>query len=512
MKILLTFLMGFFCLSNIKFEFKVFINNKRKTMVGYDNKLNLSSNKFEQRSGDTINLSGCTNIISATGKINSNTGYRVSGTTIFMARGVVIPNSIEIGYNANSSGNASTAIGFGAQSIGNSSISIGCGNIVCSTDSNLIGGKNSIICSGNTNSTFIGFNTCTIPVDLYQNTVIVPNLTILNTPSGTGGNYLGWDATTKKICFGCNLISSKFQMTSGATDGYILTSDASGNASWEAPSASGLIWTGNTVNGIGTYNSSGTICSEPNLIFNGTSLCVTGNVCATTNIISLLVSGTTVCGTNIKSTNFQMTSGATDGYILTSDASGNASWKESSGSTSGGHTIQDGGVSKIARTNLDFLNGSVADNAGNDSTEVDLEFGAEDNVDNTNQGEGTAKVFDTVTSTYVDQEQEEFDDSIILIESNLDSTVDQLNIYIPAGYKIVSCFLNETSSNATTNFDIGTTSGGVDIYSGAVIAADFDGEITLLLDYFSRTADQDIYVTIAGSAIIDINFKLEKIW
>jgi len=33
----------------------------------------------------------------------------------------------------------------------------------------------------------------------------------------------------------------------------------------------------------------------------------------------------------IKTTNFQMTSGATNGYVLTSDASGNASWQTSSG-------------------------------------------------------------------------------------------------------------------------------------------------------------------------------------
>jgi hypothetical protein len=37
-------------------------------------------------------------------------------------------------------------------------------------------------------------------------------------------------------------------------------------------SGGGLVWTGSTNNGVGTYSSSGTICAEPNLTFDGTSL------------------------------------------------------------------------------------------------------------------------------------------------------------------------------------------------------------------------------------------------
>lgn len=60
-------------------------------------------------------------------------------------------------------------------------------------------------------------------------------------------------------------------ITTGAGAGCVLQSDGSGNASWATPSG-GVVWTGSTNNGIGTYSSSGTICSEPNLTFNGSAL------------------------------------------------------------------------------------------------------------------------------------------------------------------------------------------------------------------------------------------------
>jgi hypothetical protein len=69
-----------------------------------------------------------------------------------------------------------------------------------------------------------------------------------------------------------------------------------------ANDASGIEWNGTTANGIGTYVDANTICSQPNLTFNGTRLSVTGNVCASTCVTSPILSGTTcvrspiVCG------------------------------------------------------------------------------------------------------------------------------------------------------------------------------------------------------------------------
>lgn len=69
------------------------------------------------------------------------------------------------------------------------------------------------------------------------------------------------------------IVTPIIQVTTGAAAGYVLTSDVNGVASWQAPTGGGgLVWTGSTNNGIGTYSSSGTICSEPNLTFDGSAL------------------------------------------------------------------------------------------------------------------------------------------------------------------------------------------------------------------------------------------------
>lgn len=166
--------------------------------MAYDNRPNLNTERFEQSSGDTLNLCGCTIIMTTHGKISSNNGYQISGSTVFTARGTGLPSSIQIGHNAISTGNLSTTIGFGAQALAQSSIAIGCGNVSRAIGANIIGGYNNIICSGNTNTTLIGAQNTTLDGSSHVNQVVIPNLAILCIPSGTG-KYLCRDATTGKI-------------------------------------------------------------------------------------------------------------------------------------------------------------------------------------------------------------------------------------------------------------------------------------------------------------------------
>ena len=56
--------------------------------------------------------------------------------------------------------------------------------------------------------------------------------------------------------------------------------------------ASSFAWSGNTVNGIGTYIDSGHICSQSGLTFNGTTLGVDGDICASSCVCSALICGT----------------------------------------------------------------------------------------------------------------------------------------------------------------------------------------------------------------------------
>ncbi len=97
-----------------------------------------------------------------------------------------------------------------------------------------------------------------------------------------------------------NLACNNLQMITGASNGYILKSDASGNASWAAEGGTGSL--NSVVNA------------------NGTNFGFTGGVLYGNMIQNLGTAG------SVTFANIKLTSGATNGYVLTSDASGNASW------------------------------------------------------------------------------------------------------------------------------------------------------------------------------------------
>ena len=167
------------------------------------------------------------------------------------------------------------------------------------------------------------------------------------------------------------LITQNLTITSGATNGYVLTSDSNGNATWQVPTDTNfantdLTFTGNrnhdtNGNDLYIYNGLGLDGFGPNInsisigdprvaigygyYLNNISLDIgvyngnTGFTFTTQGVERIRInnSGNLGIGTTspsekldvsgkTKTTNFQMTSGATNGYILTSDASGNAIW------------------------------------------------------------------------------------------------------------------------------------------------------------------------------------------
>lgn len=96
--------------------------------------------------------------------------------------------------------------------------------------------------------------------------------------------------------------TTSLQITAGANNGYVLQSDAAGNAAWvNSTSLPNANW---TTSGSNQFSA------------------LIGNVGIGTNspTTKLEVAGTA------KVTNFQMSTGATTGYVLRSDAVGNASW------------------------------------------------------------------------------------------------------------------------------------------------------------------------------------------
>jgi hypothetical protein len=177
--------------------------------MAYDNRPNISCRQFIQETGDTFIFSGSNYFC---GILNSQLGYQINCYPFFYAGNG--STSIRIGLNANTN-SYSTAIGYNTCATGLRSISIGCGSAACCNDSisigdtnvscgkgsGILGGNDNVICSNVTGATLIGNvppegNTYCLDNSAYNNYVVVPNLAILNIPSGTGC-YLCVDSVGK---------------------------------------------------------------------------------------------------------------------------------------------------------------------------------------------------------------------------------------------------------------------------------------------------------------------------
>ncbi|MEL4881585.1 hypothetical protein AAEH85_21780, partial [Shewanella algae] len=86
------------------------------------------------------------------------------------------------------------------------------------------GGYNNISGSGNV---FLGFGAGIN--ELGSNKLYIDN-------AGRTTPIIYGDFTNKHVTINDSLTSKYFQMSNGASNGYILKSDASGNASWVSPS------------------------------------------------------------------------------------------------------------------------------------------------------------------------------------------------------------------------------------------------------------------------------------
>jgi hypothetical protein len=181
-------------------------------IIGFDIKSNLNCKQFSQCTGDTLYLGGHT-IICGIGTIDSNNGYSVCGQKVFSA-GNNSCTSIQIGKDAVSNGTFSTVVGYNSSTTGNTSIVVGinsyaqhdCSLVIgnnnnrsCSVGGNIIGGSSNCLGSQHSGSTMLGMNNCNLSSGSYVCYVIIPNLAILNAPSGSGG-ILCYDNATKKVC------------------------------------------------------------------------------------------------------------------------------------------------------------------------------------------------------------------------------------------------------------------------------------------------------------------------
>ena len=179
------------------------------------------------------------------------------------------------------------------------------------------------------------------------------NAAIYNSNSGNVG--IGTSTPSQKLEVSGTTKTTNLQMTNGAAAGKILQSDASGNANWtnlsgiESDPKIGTL----TTNKIPRWNTSS--LTDGTISDNGTNV----GIGTSSPSQRLDVAGTT------KTTNFQMTNGASAGKVLQSDATGNASWTNLSGIESD-PKIGTLTTNKIPRWNTSSLaDGTITDNGTN---------------------------------------------------------------------------------------------------------------------------------------------------
>lgn len=314
---------GFFGLSTMKPRMNMDVmtdSSGSKYGVLFHSKIQkrLYNNTYAYNSGYQSELCAVYSVYSSTFKGKTLFLWRPDGalrigtfdsTTIFND---LPQNSVAIGYNCNAfkngfaignyaySGANSFAFGFGAKAdsssialgrstaIGNSSISLGgyaSGSGSISIGENMASGKNSAVfgnystasgqnsmvfginCYSSANNAFIIGSGANDYCDLSSSDDRLKNNTgnslavgfnsdiptlFVGTSSGLGttGNVgIGTSSPSEKLHVNGKTRTSSLQVSTGASNGFVLTSDASGNATWQSlPSISGSAWslTGNT--------------------------------------------------------------------------------------------------------------------------------------------------------------------------------------------------------------------------------------------------------------------------
>lgn len=136
-------------------------------------------------------------------------------------------------------------------------------------------------------------------------------------------NQLTVRDTLKNVTLDNVTITSLQLDSASATDGYVLTSDGSGNATWEALPVGGAPTFGNGTEALPSI----TFASDTGTGIYRPSAGTMGLVSAGSSVATVSAGGITVAGGKVSSGTLQVVDDAVTGYVLTSgDNNGNATW------------------------------------------------------------------------------------------------------------------------------------------------------------------------------------------
>jgi hypothetical protein len=171
---------------------------------------------------------------------------------------------------------------------------------------------------------------------------------------------IGTESPTEKLDVRGVAKVYELQVTTGATSGYVLTSDAEGVATWLPPAAATELILDGYVRDE-TFQENKTAQEEINDTIIA-SLDGYASASGSDGYIAFFTGSNTLAGDNdlffdrvnnqLQVSSFKLTTDPTDGYTLTSDSSGNATWQENPGSPQR-HRDLDQLVHNIAETSYE---------------------------------------------------------------------------------------------------------------------------------------------------------------
>jgi hypothetical protein len=141
--------------------------------------------------------------------------------------------------------------------------------------------------------------------------------------------------------FTTSIATPAFRLSTTPTNGYYLTCDASGNGAWTAPPSSGITTVG-ALDG-GTTNANVLSISGSNIYIQSASATQPGVV----NTATQTMVGAKTFSTSVSTPALKLSTGPSANYIMTSDASGNASWAAPT-TYSNGTVLSAGNVTGVA--------------------------------------------------------------------------------------------------------------------------------------------------------------------